>query len=145
LSLRSYPERRSKDHPRFPLKNAFEDAINDQIAEIEPPVYEQFKIPYTITSCYLPDFVLSNGIIIEVKGYFDQEDRAKLLAVKKQHPDLDIRLVFSNPSQRISKRAKTTVGQWAETHGFKYSKSRIPAHWFTEATNNKGTLEEFKK
>ena len=35
-----------------------------------------------------------------------------MLAVKKQHPELDIRMVFKAPFNKISKRSKTTYAQW---------------------------------
>jgi len=60
--------------------------------------YEVLKIEWEDLRyrTYTPDFVLDNGIIIETKGIFDSEDRRKHLAIKEQHPELDIRFVFSN-------------------------------------------------
>ncbi len=79
---------------------------------------------------YLPDFKLKNGIIIEVKGRFVTADRQKHLQIKQSHPDLDIRFVFSNPQQRISKQSKTTYAMWCEKHGFLYAKAVVPEEWF---------------
>ena len=58
--------------------------------------YEELKIEWEDLAyrTYTPDFVLCNGIIIETKGMFTAADRRKHLAVKKQHPSLDIRFVF---------------------------------------------------
>ena len=58
---------------------------------------------------YTPDFELPNGIIIESKGRFVAADRKKHLLVQKQHPELDIRFVFSNSKAKISKGSKTTL------------------------------------
>ena len=74
---------------------------------------------------YLPDFVVGN-IIIEAKGRFESEDRSKHLLIRKQygHPDeggLDIRFLFSNPRQKISKKSQTTYAMWCERYGFKYA------------------------
>lgn len=80
--------------------------------------YETLKLNYTVHAVYTPDFVLPNGVIIEAKGYFKPEDRRKMLAVKKQHPDLDIRLVFQAPHNTISKESKTTYAMWADKNGF---------------------------
>ena len=88
-----------------------------------------------MSSVYVPDFILSNGIIVEVKGYFDTEDRMKLAAVKKQHTGLDIRLILSNPKQKLNRGSATTVAQWAERNGIKYAKDRIPLAWFHEEPN----------
>jgi hypothetical protein len=86
-------------------------------------------------SRYTPDFVLPNGIIIEGKGQFATADRQKHLLVKDQHPDLDIRFVFSNPNQRISKQSKTTYAAWCEAKGFQYAKALVPDAWKHEAPN----------
>jgi hypothetical protein len=44
--------------------------------------YEPFSIPTADGSAYLPDFVLASGTIIEVKGYYPPEARAKTEAVR---------------------------------------------------------------
>lgn len=80
----------------------------------------------------MPDFVLPNSIIIELKGQFDTADRQKHLMVQAQHPHLDIRFVFSNSRQRISKKSQTTYAQWCETHGFKYADKLVPPAWLAE-------------
>ena len=67
----------------------------------QPFEYETLKLDYTIKAVYTPDFILPNGVILEAKGYFKPEDRRKMLAVKKQHPDLDIRLVFQQPHKEL--------------------------------------------
>jgi hypothetical protein len=67
---------------------------------------------------YTPDFVLPNGIYLEVKGRFLAKDRAKMLAVKGAHLDCDIRLVFQRPQMTLSKVSQTTYAAWATKHGF---------------------------
>ncbi len=97
--------------------------------------YESFTINSlrpAKNSRYTPDFGLPNGIVIEAKGRFLTKDRQKHLQVKEQYPDIDIRFVFSNPNQRISKISKTTYAKWCETNGFKYAKERIPKEWIAE-------------
>lgn len=81
---------------------------------------------------YTPDFVLDNGIVIETKGLFTTEDRAKMKLVKAQHPELDIRMVFSNAMARISKASKTTYAKWCETNLFPWAHKSIPLEWFKE-------------
>lgn len=96
--------------------------------------YEKLKVPWIDTrpKTYTPDFVLDNGIIVETKGRFISSDRMKHLMVKKQHPELDIRFVFSNPNAKLTKGSKTTYGMWCEKHGFKYAKETIPDEWLKE-------------
>lgn len=86
--------------------------------------YESEKIPYVIAGHYIPDFIITTplGVIyLETKGYFRPEAKRKMVAVKKQHPELDIRIVFySNKKKDIT---------WAERHGFKWSVGDIPKEW----------------
>ena len=95
--------------------------------------YEKFKIKFTAKPrTYTPDFRLSNGIIVEAKGRFIPSDRTKHLLVKEQHPELDIRFVFSNSNQRLSKTSTQTYGGWCERHGFLYANGLIPVEWMKE-------------
>jgi hypothetical protein len=81
---------------------------------------------------YTPDFVLDNGIIIETKGIFDSEDRRKHIAVREQHPELDIRFVFSNANAKLYKGAKSTYAVWCKKNDFKYAHRVIPEEWLAE-------------
>lgn len=94
--------------------------------------YETKRFPYHVLKHYTPDFILNNGVIVETKGRFLPSDRTKHLLIKKQHPDLDIRFVFSNSRQKLSKRSKTTYGEWCDKHGFEYADGMIPKAWTKE-------------
>lgn len=99
------------------------------------PDYESTHIAYLVPETwhkYTPDFILPNGIIIEGKGIFEPEDRAKHLLVKKAYPELDIRFVFSSVKKPINPGSPTTVGAWCEKNGFKYADKVIPSEWFKE-------------
>ena len=99
--------------------------------------YETLKLNYTISAVYTPDFILPNGVIIEAKGYFKPEDRRKMVAVKKQHPELDIRLVFQAPFNTLTKLSKTTYAMWADKHGFLWAPSyNLPLEWFENPIPN---------
>lgn len=94
--------------------------------------YEATKVPYELLCNYNPDFLLPNGIYLETKGLFLPEDRRKMVAVKKQHPELDVRLVFQSPYNKISKGSKTTYAKWCEKNGFLWCKfTSIPQAWLT--------------
>ena len=100
-----------------------------------PFEYEAKKIRYIVPSAereYTPDFFLQNGIIIETKGRFTIEDRKKHILIKRQHPELDIRLVFQNAQGKIRKGSKTTYADWSNKNGFKWASKEIPDAWFTE-------------
>lgn len=96
--------------------------------------YEKEKIKWLDMKyrTYTPDFVLENGIIIETKGRFVSNDRRKHKEVRKQHPDLDIRFVFSNSKQKLYKGAKSSYGDWCDKNGFKYADKVIPEEWLKE-------------
>ena len=94
--------------------------------------YESTKVPYILQCNYTPDFLLPNGVYLETKGHLTPEDRRKMLAVKKNNPDLDIRFVFQAPYNRIEKRSKTTYAAWCEKHDFKWcAYHSIPIEWLT--------------
>ncbi len=96
--------------------------------------YEEMKIKWIDPKIktYTPDFVLDNGIIIETKGRFISPDRAKHLAVRNQHPELDIRFVFTNSKSKLYKVSKTTYGMWCNKYDFKYADRYIPEAWLKE-------------
>ena len=95
-----------------------------------PFLYEVEKFAYVTESKYTPDFFLPNGVIIEAKGFFKPSDRRKMLAVKQQHPELDIRFVFQR-NNTISKNSKTTYGDWADKYNFPWCIfPDVPTHWY---------------
>lgn len=102
-----------------------------------PYEYEGTRIHFTIPAreaSYRPDFHLNGKFYVETKGWpFEAEDRQRLLLVKEQHPDLDLRIVFQKPTNPIYKGSKTTVAQWAESHGFPWAAGKIPDEWLKEA------------
>jgi hypothetical protein len=97
--------------------------------------YEAGKIDYITPAKshkYTWDFKLPNGIIIESKGRFLSADRQKHLLIKQQHPELDIRFVFSRSKTTISKASKTTYADWCTKYGFSYADKFIPHEWLQE-------------
>ena len=97
--------------------------------------FEGYHVPYVVperAAKYYPDFLLGNGILIETKGIFETADRQKQLLIQEQHPDLDIRLVFSSSKSKLYKGSPTTYGMWCEKHGIKYSDKLIPLSWLKE-------------
>ena len=94
--------------------------------------YESEKIPYTIQHHYCPDFVLPNHVYLEAKGYWAPADRRKILAVKKDNPDMDLRMVFQAPYNKINKNSKTTYAMWCEKHDIPWTAYHdIPIDWLT--------------
>lgn len=110
-------------------RNKFEFSLNEQLKRSDRHFgYEVARYPYWIKGIYYPDWVIFKDkdrkridFLIEAKGYFRPESKRKLVAVKKYHPDVDIRIVFYRRRERDIK--------WAERHGFKYAIGKIPKEW----------------
>ena len=87
------------------------------------------------TGKYTPDFFLNAGdIIIETKGRFTAADRRKMVAVKKDHPDLDIRMLFMR-NNKLSRRSSTTYTDWCDAHGYTSAVGMPPDSWLKEIKN----------
>lgn len=121
---------------RHGWRSGLEEKVANALTEAGIPfTYEKTKVKYIKPASehqYTPDFVLDNGIIIETKGLFTAIDRQKHMLVKRQHPHLDIRFVFSNSKQKLNKGSRTTYGMWCEKNGYQYADKMIPEHWIKE-------------
>lgn len=121
---------------RHGWRSGLEEKVANALTEAGIPfTYEKTKVRYIKPASehqYTPDFVLDNGIIIETKGLFTSVDRQKHMLVKRQHPHLDIRFVFSNSKARISKASRTTYADWCNKNGYKYADKMIPEDWLKE-------------
>ena len=113
------------------FRSGLEEKVADLLVELGVSYeYESTKIPYVIQHNYTPDFILPNGVYLECKGYWEAEDRRKIKAVKTLNPDLDLRMVFQAPFNKISKQSKTTYAQWCDKHGIPWTSfHNIPLQW----------------
>lgn len=68
-------------------------------------------------------------LVIETKGRFVTADRQKHLLIKEQHPLIEVRFVFQNSRQKISKKSKTTYADWCGKHGFVFADKVVPNGW----------------
>lgn len=125
-------------------RSGLEEKLSRQIESAGLTVqYEQDKIEYVWperTAKYTPDFKLpgKNGttFFIEGKGVWTVEDRSKHLLIQQQHPQIDIRFVFSNQNARLYKGSPTSYAQWCDKHGFRYAHKTIPDEWLNEGAND---------
>ena len=125
---------------KYGYRSGLELKISEYLQELKIKfLYEGIKIEWEDLAyrTYTPDFVLPNGIIIETKGRFTVADRRKHKCIKKQHPELDIRFVFTNSKCKLQKGAKTSYAQWCIKHGFQYYDRIIPEDWLKEKGKNK--------
>lgn len=106
-------------------RNKFEKKLYDQLKKSKVPFkYESTRIPYVIAGHYIPDFIIDTvrgKVYVEAKGYFRPEHKRKMAAVKRQHPEIDLRILFYAHKVKDIK--------WAEKNGLKYAISVIPEEW----------------
>ena len=125
---------------KYGYRSGLEKKLADELKVLKVKfTYESLKIEWEDLAyrTYTPDFVLDNGIIIESKGMFTAADRRKHLAIKRQHPKLDIRFVFENSRRKLRKGAKSTYGEWCYKYSLLYSNRVIPEEWLKEKGKNK--------
>lgn len=133
------------------VRSGFEAALTDELTKFNIKYdYEAVKIPYQPlqkVKHYVPDLVLANGIIVEIKGRFASPDRQKHKAIKANYPDLDIRFVFQKQDQKINKGSKTSYAMWCRSNGIKCSEGHIPPAWIAEPVNatNKEYIKQWVK
>lgn len=117
------------------FRSGLEQLVAKQIKKSNHSLrYETIKIKWVDFSIrsYTPDFVLDNGIILEVKGFWSTSDRRKHVEIKKQHDTLDIRMVFENSKRKIRKGSNTTYGDWCKKKNIWYCDRVIPRNWLRE-------------
>jgi hypothetical protein len=136
--------------PALKLEPAYRSGLEKNIAaqlEAEGVTFEfdkhtfEYDVPARKAK-YTPDFKVGS-IVIESKGAFGYgpgrfsgdpaKERQKLLLVKAQHPDIDLRIVFQRASTKIYKGSPTTYAKWATDNGFLWAdKGSIPPEWIKE-------------
>ena len=107
-------------------RSGSEKKTGDLLDSIKIPFsFEPHFIEYTWLEYkkYLPDFLLPNGIYLEVKGRFTLEDRKKHLFVREHHPELDIRFIFDYPNGKLNKGAKSSYADWCIKNNFLFCKN----------------------
>ena len=146
---------------KIKTRSGFETSLIKTLKKsIKKVGYEISRIAYKVflEREYIPDFTLEKKdgslMYIEAKGRFTVEDRKKMLLVKAQHPEKDIRLLFQNdnwltaltPTQKKKIKnglqiSKLRYSGWAEKHNFKWAISKynksddswsFPEEWLKE-------------
>jgi hypothetical protein len=139
---------------KYGYKSGLEHTVAEQIKSLEFPLkYETETLKYIVPerhAKYTPDFILTkkNGetMYIETKGRWTGVDRLKTKHVLASNPGIDLRMVFQNPSQKISKASKTTYEDYARKLGIEFiAKKDIPAGWFAECVKNEKDIIKVNK
>lgn len=145
--------------PALTIEPAYRSGLEKKVAEqLEQAgvafAHEAKWVRYVVPqrdAKYLPDFVFDEGdtvcpIIIEAKGRFgggnpkfrqpatdSAKERQKLILLREQHPELDIRIVFQRAATPIYPKSPTSHGKWATDHQFKWSdKGIVPQQWIDD-------------
>lgn len=135
-------------------KSTYRSGLEDRTVELlkkagvkysYEPTWGKLKYTKPAKECtYTPDFYITTKsgkqIVIETKGIWDADDRAKHLLIKERYPELDLRFVFSNANAKIRKGSKTTYRDICEGRGrgplsgitWKYANRSIPDSWLKE-------------
>jgi hypothetical protein len=130
---------------KYGYKSGLEHTVADWIKTTPYDLkYETEIIHYIVPerkAKYTPDFVFvkRNGqfMFIETKGRWTTADRTKMKHVLQSNPGVDIRMVFQNPTQRLSKTSKTTYAEYALKLGINYvAKKDIPEEWLMECVKS---------
>ena len=124
--------RKQKDH-RSKLEDEVEQALLDRGLS---PQYEPDKFEYTLHRKYCPDFKVGD-VYIEVKGWWPSSERMKFLSVIRNNPELRIFVALQRPNQRLNKASKTTLAQWCQKQGIKWSPIPIPPDFIDQWLNGK--------
>jgi hypothetical protein len=139
---------------KYGYRSGLELKVADQIKEENYPLnYETETLNYIVPerkSKYTPDFIFTkkNGTLmyIETKGRWTATDRKKMKHILQSNPDIDLRIIFQNPNQRISKSSKTTYEAYALKLGIQHvAKKNIPQEWLDECVKNGETPNNPKK
>ena len=120
---------------RLPYRSKFEVRVAADLGKRKIDFqYEKVSFDYVPKiRNYTPDFYLPESkIYIETKGILTTNDRVKHLLIKEQYPDLDIRFVFVNANNKISRTSKTTYANWCDRHKFLWAESLVPMEWLNE-------------
>jgi hypothetical protein len=130
---------------KYGYKSGLEQTVAEQIKSTPYDLkYETETINYIVPerkAKYTPDFVFvkrnGNFMFIETKGRWTTADRQKMKHVLASNPGVDIRMVFQNPNQRLSKTSKTTYAEFALKLGIQHvAKKDIPAEWLLECVKS---------
>jgi hypothetical protein len=130
---------------KYGYKSGLEHVVAEWIQSTEYDLkYETEIINYIVPerkAKYTPDFVFTKKtgqfMFIETKGRWTTADRTKMKHVLASNPGVDIRMVFQNPNQRLSKTSKTTYAEYALKLGIKHvAKKDIPVEWLEECVKS---------
>ena len=64
--------------------------------------------------CYTPDFFLQNNVIVEVKGFWNDESRKKVAALEKHHPEYSVLPIDADMYESIRRKFADQIPEWED-------------------------------
>lgn len=114
---------------RLDLRKKFRSSWEANVARILNKLnvpYEYERESYQIgEDFYLPDFFLTNNIILEVKGFWDSESRKKIAGLQKEHPEFKILPVDSDMYESLKNKFANNVSNWEECGSHKPTAEKV--------------------
>ncbi|NLP46782.1 MAG: hypothetical protein GX347_07050 [Epulopiscium sp.] len=89
-----------------------------------------------IQGYYIPDFFLDNNIIIEIKGFWDDESRKKVRCFKEQYNNYKLLLIDSDMMITLWKLYSNKIEGW-ESKGISNKNEKLPVVGITIANRKK--------
>lgn len=114
-------------------RSKFEHTFNQTIADLGFKAnYESDRIKYIQperVKTYIPDWTIRKNVYIETKGRFTATDRMKMLMVIKSNPQIKIYMLFQNSNVTLSKKSKTTYGEWCTKNNIDWADIKEIDKW----------------
>lgn len=99
---------------RRKVRSSWEANVTRILNALNVP-YEYERESYQVgEDFYLPDFFLANNTILEVKGFWDNESRKKIVGLQKEHPEFKILPVDSDMYESLKNKFANNVSNWEE-------------------------------
>lgn len=125
------------------VKSNFELEVWKKIKEKLPKgyevLYEPDKIGYFVEHTYNPDYKVirpdGSFFYIEAKGngrQFDSAVKKKMVAMKEQHPDIEVKMCFYADGKTGATRKDGTFmrqSDWATKYKYDFAIREIPTEW----------------
>ncbi|HET8688062.1 MAG TPA: hypothetical protein VFM18_15615 [Methanosarcina sp.] len=127
-------ERKGRLIPSVPkYRSKFEEKFAVTLANLAlKAIYEKDNIKYTVPETiktYHPDWYIGPRKYIETKGRFTAYDRSKTLWVRKSNPEITVYLLFQDSRKTLSKKSRTTYGDWCDKHDIPWADIKDIDKW----------------
>ena len=77
--------------------------------------YEATKLDYVTHHKYIADFTIGD-VLIEVKGFWPAEQRAKIRLLIKCNPGIKLFVALRNPNTKVNKNSRLTYADWCRRY-----------------------------